>query len=61
MARMKSNTPKRETKPEVVRVRVPVAVKRWLERAARQANVDMSDIVRPMILGAFNQRNTGRR
>ena len=49
----------RRVRSETVRVRVPREVKTWLERAARMGNVDMSDIVRPLIMQAFDARHKG--
>jgi uncharacterized protein (DUF1778 family) len=50
-------TKPRETKPDTIRVRVPAEVKAWLERAAAKSHLDMSDIVRPLILSAFEKRH----
>jgi hypothetical protein len=49
--------PSRETKPYSLRVRIPAAVESWLRRAAKNAHVDMSDIVRPLLMAAYEGRH----
>jgi antitoxin component of RelBE/YafQ-DinJ toxin-antitoxin module len=48
---------RKATKPDTVRVRVPAEVKTWLARAAAKQHVDMSDIVRPLLMQAFDARH----
>ena len=44
-------------KSETIRVRVPTEVKAWALRAAAKAHVDMSDIIRPLIMVAYFKRH----
>lgn len=55
--KQKANGAVREAKSKIVRVRVVPSVMQWLRRAAAQRHIDISDIVRPMIMEAFDRRN----
>ena len=50
---------RRTPRSATIRVRVTPEVKAWLMRAARVGHVDMSDIVRPLIMHAYDRRHTG--
>ena len=57
LGRMTTRAGAKQTKPETIRVRVPAEVKTWLARAAAKAHVDMSDIVRPLLMAAYDKRH----
>jgi uncharacterized protein (DUF1778 family) len=50
---MKTKQPKSET----LRIRVTPDVMGWLRRAAAKAHIDVSDIVRPVIMDMFEKRH----
>lgn len=57
LGHMKNKPQARQPKTATIRVRVPEEVKTWLRRAAAKSNVDMSDIIRPLLMERFMARH----